>query len=408
MKEMVRLPTQKREVQGNITIELIQDDQVVKKIKEHNYVNHQILRAFARVNERIGFGMDTVGLARFGQLLQMTDNEKDANMKDKFVEGNVIAWADSIDTVPPTVGQRGKLVNRTESITSQKFEWEFSETQGNGLIRSIYLGPASGSNPSFARIFSFRLPFTFHYFMRRGGRFYASNSSRDLYVLDNFPFSRIDGGVEEDLEYKKYQLPNFIIEDMEIVGNELYFVNATNTIRKVPLDNPSEVIDSFTVRTTTAVSPQIRGIVYSEKRKEWYMRISGARDILVFDEAFQFIREFTFRGTGINLGRGLNLSECENYLFFNRWRINIDTMISRQMSSGTVLVDAIYSYNDEYSWEFGNANTGTIMTQIDTIRFSAYAEFLSRVLLDEPIVKDGTKKMRVTYEYELPPFSIDK
>ncbi|MFS1025143.1 hypothetical protein ACFC9R_07475 [Enterococcus casseliflavus] len=407
MKEAVRLPTQRREVQGNITIELLQGDQVVKTIKKHNYVNHQILQALARINERIGFGMATVGLARLGQLLQMTDNDKDANRKDKFIEGNVIAWADSSATVPPVVGQRGAFIDRTESITSQKFEWEFSETQGNGLIRSIYLGPISGTNPSFARIFSFRLPFTFHYFMRRDGIFYAGNSVRDLYVFDDFPLSRIDGGIEEDLEYHKYQLPNFVIHDMEIVGNELYFVNATNTIRKVSLDDPAEVIDSFTVRTAAVASPQIRGIVYSKKRKEWYMRISNATDILVFDEEFQLLREFPFRSTGTTIGRGINLSECEDYLFYNRWRINLDTMMSTQMSSGTALVDAIYTYNDEFSWEFGNTSTAANMVQTDIIRFSASAEFLSRVLLDEPIMKDGTKKMRVTYEYELPPFSLD-
>ena len=407
MKEAVRFPIQRREVEGEITIELVQNDQVVKAIKKHNYVNHQILRAVARINERVGFGMATVGLTRFGQLLQMTDNDKETNNRDKFIEGNVTAWADSSAAIPPAVGQRGEFVERTESITSQRFEWEFSESQGNGLIRSIYLGPISGTNPSFVRIFSFRLPFTFHYFMRREGRFYAGNSTRDLYVFDDFPLNRIDGGIEEELAYQKYQLPSFTVHDIEIVGNELYFVNATNTIRKVSLDDASEVVNSFTVRTITVANPAIRGIVYSKKRNEWYMRISSTIDILVFDESFQFLREFSFRGTGTTIGRGLNLSECENFLFFNRWRINLDTMISTQMSSGTALVDAIYTYNEEYSWEFGNTSTAETMAQIDIIRFSASAEFLSRVLLDEPIMKDGTKKMRVTYEYELPPFSID-
>lgn len=407
MKEMVRLPSHNTEVKGNVTIELIQDNQVVKKVQKHNYVNHQILQAYARINERIGFGMASVGLTRLGQLLQMTDNDKDTNIKDKFIEGNVIAWADSSATVPPTVGQRGEFIDRVETITSQKFIWEFSETQGNGLIRSIYLGPISGTNPSFARIFSFRLPFTFHYLMRRNGKFYAGNSARDLYVFDDFPLNRIDGGVDEEIIYEKYELPSFTIHDMEILDNELYFVNATSTIHKVSLDNPSVTIDSITVRTTSIANPQIRGIVYSKKRKEWYLKISSTTDILVFDEDFQFLREFYFRGTSTAIGRGLNLSECENFLFFNRWRINLDTMISTQMSSGTALVDAIYTYNDEFSWEFGNTSTAANMVQTDIIRFSASAEFLSRVLLDEPIMKDGTKKMRVTYEYELPPFSLD-
>lgn len=407
MKEIVRFPSQSAEVKGNITIELIKDDQIVKKVKKHNYVNHQILQAFAKINERVGFGMAPVGLTRLGQLLQMTDNDKDTNIKDKFIEGNVIAWADSSATVPPVVGQRGGFVDRIESTTSQKFIWEFSETQGNGVIRSIYLGPISGANPSFARIFSFRLPFTFHYLFRRDGRFYAGNSARDLYIFEDFPFSNIDGGIEENLSYKKYQLPNFTIHDMEVLNNELYFVNATSTIQKVSLDDPSKTIDSFTVRTPTASNPQIRGIVYSNKRKEWYMRISNVRDILVFDESFQYLREFSFRGSVTNVGRGLYLSECENYLFYNRWRINLNDSLLTQMSSGTAFLDAVYTYNDEYSWEFGNSNAASNMIQTDIIRFSASSEFLSRVLLDEPIIKDGTKKMRVTYEYELPPFSLD-
>lgn len=413
MLEKVELKKEVRVPNGKVKVELFRGSES-HEIEKHNYVNENFLSGRGKINSRAGFNMTPINTANIAQLLTLTDNEKPVNMSDSFIEGNILGWADTANAPLHAVGLQGEMVESELTNSKQRRVWEFSETQANGALRSIYLGLArtltntaaqqpNWGQASFEPFFTLILPFTFHTLKKRNGKYYAVNSVRDLYVFDEFSFEEFATPIAE-LKFEHYQLPNFIINDFEVVGDSLYFVNNTTTVRRVDLANPSVVADSFIVNGHGTQT--LRGIVYSKKRKQWFFRISRvSEDILVYDDNFHLLDMHTLsRVTQTQVGRGIHLTECENYLTFNREKLDLETGVTSFLNLGANLLDSINEYTKDVFYGIGNQSTTTgTIPQITNVHFFAPSNFLSRVLLDEPIFKDGTQRMRITYEYELPP-----
>ena len=389
------------EPKGLIKVELFEGNKKVDEVNTHNFIAKAVLTDIFKMamkslftqNRKTGGRKIYDDINDIFKCMHLTDATHAEDPENEWlVQGNEIGYALSDATYVGSDVLRGSY-NEVESFTTGKkvrMVFDFPTHVANGTFRSIY-------------------------FSNRGSAFTTSlNTSALLFEMVPIPNGTNLGTVTIkkhtdkiyrlrsdnktlDIFDQQYNLLNSITlpytdnYDFEIVDNYIYFVTTASAraVYKMPI---ADFVSNEIVATGYS---NAGGICYDLAKEQFIItRNSGgtstsAITIRRYNKTFNLLTAIDITNFSANRS-GLRLYAIDNQVILNnRLLISDDKITDVELSQSGYITGVL---NGQFAMQVAASNPLYLIPK---------AQIGSRCLLDEPITKQPTQTMKITYDFIL-------
>lgn len=381
-------------VKGHVSVDVMEDGQIVDHTEHDNYVSPFVYEALRKyVNAHFMMLHDGTNLYNQGSLFNkyalnsafiLTDYAGPVNTRERVIHGTPLSYGYH-QYVSNNANECS--FNQDESYrkaNSLRFVFDFSTSQGNGTFQSIYSGP-SKRNPEYYAGYMLlasndaNWPATYC-----DGKIYVSSSdSFTVFTVDDW-ITRLNGGA---WDRQTVQVPNVGLYNYTMLtayNHTIYWVNNMSVC--------SAPVSDLTNVTTHNIGNQCRTISYSAIRNSFFISISQT-EVREYSTSFELKKTFTG-----NYGDSyISAMPEENSVLIGSRVYDIDDN-TNALKPCARWQDSEIFYDMSFIGAFALAhgvfaNTGLYLG----------TQYFSRARLDKPVTKNSRQTMKITYDFNMPP-----
>lgn len=381
-------------VKGHVSVDVMEDGQIVDHAEHDNYVSPFVYEALRKyVNAYFMMLHDGPNLYNQGSLFSqyalnsafiLTDYAGPVNTRERVIHGTPLSYGYH-QYVSNNASECS--FNQDESYrkaNSLRFVFDFSTSQGNGTFQSIYSGP-SQRNPEYYAGYMLLVsndanwPATYC-----DGKIYVSSSdSLTVFTVDDW-ITRLNGGA---WDRQTVQVPNVGLYDyttLTAYNHTIYWVDNMSVC--------SAPVSDLTNVTTHNIGDRCQAISYSAIRNSFFISISQT-EVREYSTSFELKKTFT----GNYDDSHISAMPEENSVLIGSRVYDIDDNTNalkpcaRWQDSG-IFYDM--SFIGAFALAHGIfAHTGLYLG----------TQYFSRARLDKPVTKNSRQTMKITYDFNMPP-----
>lgn len=381
-------------VKGHVSVDVMEDGQIVDHAEHDNYVSPFVYDALRKyVNAHFMMLHDGTNLYNQGSLFNqyalnsafiLTDYAGPVNTRERVIHGTPLSYGYH-QYVSNNANECS--FNQDESYrkaNSLRFVFDFSTSQGNGTFQSIYSGP-SQRNPEYYAGYMLLAsndaawPATYC-----DGKIYVSSmDSFTVFTVDDW-ITRLNGGA---WDRQTVQVPNvglYNYTTLTAYNHTIYWVNNMSVC--------SAPVSDLTNVTTHNIGNRCNAISYSAIRNSFFISISQT-EVREYSTSFELKKTFTGNYDDLYISA---MPEENSVLIGSRvYDIDDNTNALKPCARWQ---DSARFYDMSFIGAFAlahgiSAHTGLYLG----------TQYFSRARLDKPVTKNSRQTMKITYDFNMPP-----
>lgn len=381
-------------VKGHVSVDVMEDGQIVDHTEHDNYVSPFVYEALRKyVNAHFMMLHDGPNLYNQGSLFSqyalnsafiLTDYAGPVNTRERVIHGTPLSYGYH-QYVSNAVYECS--FNQDESYrkaNSLRFVFDFSTSQGNGTFQSIYSGPST-RNPNYYAGYDLLVssdaawPTTYC-----DGKIYVSSSdSFTVFTVDDW-ITRLNGGA---WDRQTVQVPNAGLDSytgLTAYNHSIYWGNG-RSVYSAPVSDLTDV-------TTHDIGDYCHAVSYSAIRNSFFISISNT-EVREYSTSFELKKTFT----GNYESSYISAMPEENSVLIGTRVYDIDDNANALKPCARWQSSEVF-YNMSFISGFVLAH--------DTLTHTGLylgTQYFSRARLDKPVTKNSRQTMKITYDFNMPP-----
>lgn len=381
-------------VKGHVSVDVMEDGQIVDHAEHDNYVSPFVYEALRKyVNAHFMMLHDGPNLYNRGSLFSqyalnsafiLTDYAGPVNTRERVIHGTPLSYGYH-QYVSNNASECS--FNQDESYrkaNSLRFVFDFSTSQGNGTFQSIYSGP-SQSNPEYYAGYMLLAsndaawPATYC-----DGKIYVSRrDSFTVFTVDDW-ITRLNGGAWDRQTVQVSNVGLYDYTTLTAYNHTIYWVDNMSVC--------SAPVSDLTNVTTHNIGNRCQAISYSAIRNSFFISISKT-EVREYSTSFELKKTFT----GNYDDSHISAMPEENSVLIGSRVYDIDDN-TNALKPCARWQDSERFYDMSFIGAFALAhgifaNTGLYLG----------TQYFSRARLDKPVTKNSRQTMKITYDFNMPP-----